>query len=81
MFEGGNEKGNSMYQTLVTRDTTPHGVNLPVVSIAQEQKLLSVGELHIHKHDDAGSINNDRQPYVRDNRPYDIPKHSVRSSP
>ena len=70
-----------MYQTLVTRDTTPHGVNLPVVSIAQEQKLLSVGELHIHKHDDAGSINNDRQPYVRDNRPYDIPKHSVRSSP
>ena len=88
VFEGANEKGESMYQTLVTRDTTPHGVNLPASVVPDPKALSVVGDIHAHRDIDQGSINLenhqsmniDRQVYARDNRLYG-PKRSVRSSP
>ena len=47
IFESGKEPGESMYQTLVTRDgVTPHTTTAST-TFEQQMKMMSIGDLRI----------------------------------
>ena len=49
IFESGKEPGESMYQTLVTRDSgvTPHTGTTASTTFEQQMKMMSIGDLRI----------------------------------